>query len=61
MTKRHLDVAAPCRLCQYPTWGADEDGPVHPCCLFWIDTIQAGHPCPACVASRVAARARRLR
>jgi hypothetical protein len=56
-----LDAAQPCRYCLAPAWSTDRVGPLHKCCQYWADQIKLGKPCPACVASRVAARARRLR
>ena len=41
-----------CRVCGYPSWLSDGEGPAHPCCVAW----EAEHPgaadCPACRASR---------
>ena len=42
-------------FCGSPVYGAT----AHPCCDFWRSTIELGHPCPACSASRAAASGRR--
>lgn len=47
--------AGPCRVCGEPAWRDDDDGPAHPCCVFWA-TEAAGRPCLACAESRRAVR-----
>jgi len=37
----------PCRFCGEPSWVSDEDGPLHPCCSFWIGVLGA-HWCASC-------------
>lgn len=48
-----VPVAAPCRFCRRPSWGADKTGPVHECCLAWQPVITAGYPCPSCRVSDI--------
>ena len=44
-----------CRFCGEETWRRDPAGPVHPCCA--IHAVESpGQPCPACEASKKAAR-----
>jgi hypothetical protein len=53
---RELTQPGPCGLCGDPAYLADHAGPVHPCCAANALTIAMGQPCPACAASRAAAR-----
>ena len=46
---------APCRYCGDPTWLGDEDGPLHPCCRFWM--VEQGWS--YCWACRIAKAGRR--
>ena len=32
-----LESSQGCRLCRNQTFLADEKGPVHPCCIFWME------------------------
>jgi hypothetical protein len=31
-----IDPPEPCRYCARPTYRANENGPLHPCCSFWM-------------------------
>lgn len=53
---RRLELPGVCRFCGDPTWMADDDGPLHPCCEMWAAVLAAGKPCPACAQSRSATR-----
>ena len=45
----------PCRHCGDPSWRADDEGPVHPCCA--IHAVEhPGQPCLACAESKRQAR-----
>lgn len=58
MTFEHTLVASPCRFCGLPAFGFDGDGFLHPCCQYWWGLVGR---CPACSASREAARQQRDR
>lgn len=52
MTTTHLlAVPQPCRICEQPTFLADDESAVHPCCVLW-DELVPGKPCVACSESR---------
>jgi hypothetical protein len=48
----HLADPQPCRYCLDPTWGADDLGPMHPCCRSNAVLFEGGGTCPACEASK---------
>ena len=31
----------PCSFCGEPTWLSGDEGPLHPCCSFWIGVLGA--------------------
>jgi hypothetical protein len=53
---RPLTPPGPCRLCGRPSYQADDDGPVHECCLAWRHVLAAGRPCPSCQVSEIVLR-----
>jgi hypothetical protein len=54
-TARTQPIASggPCRYCGAPSFRADDQGPVHECCLAWRHVIAAGRPCPSCQVSKI--------
>lgn len=50
-------LPSPCRLCGGPTWLADDEGGIHPCCELSWD----GNRCVACDASEALNRSHRNR
>ena len=59
-------LPAPCRLCGGPTWLADDEGSIHPCCELSrgqgaVVDAEGLLVCPACKASEVINREWRRR
>jgi hypothetical protein len=50
--------AAPCRVCGEPAWLADDVGPIHPCCHWWVE-IEGRSYCVACRAAKALREQRR--
>lgn len=46
-----LESPEPCRFCGEGTWQDDGDGPLHPCCRFWIEQEGQSY-CAACRTGR---------
>jgi hypothetical protein len=44
----------PCRYCGLASFLTDDDGPVHPCCAFWIGELgrKVCHGCRAALSLR---------
>jgi hypothetical protein len=58
-TYNSTSLPAPCRRCGGPSWLADEDGAIHPCCE--LHRAGKGRPCLACKSSEMLNREQRRR
>jgi len=52
---RTIVPAEPCRFCGQRTYLADDVGPLHPCCAFWMGELGNGW-CEACRIAKAPGR-----